>query len=64
MDHLLDDGTVPGWPIRCLVCGRSWRRGPRGSQCHGDAVGTRLAISTLDEPRTEGSGTTSTSATS
>lgn len=31
--HLLEDGTVPGWPIVCLLCGRMWRHGPRGSRC-------------------------------
>lgn len=23
--HILEDGDVPGWPVRCMVCGRSWR---------------------------------------
>ncbi len=26
--HVLDDSTVPGWAIACVVCGRLWRRGP------------------------------------
>jgi len=55
MDHTLDDGTVPGWAIRCLVCGRSWRRGPRRSQCPGDAVGACLTEALLEQQAKEDS---------
>jgi hypothetical protein len=28
-EHLLDDSTVPGYALICLVCGQLWRYGPR-----------------------------------
>lgn len=27
--HLLDDSTVPGYALTCLVCGQLWKYGPR-----------------------------------
>ncbi len=47
-DHVLDDGNVPGWPIRCLTCGRMWRRGPDV----GRAARRRHVAASPEPPRT------------